>query len=446
MIAIVGGGISGLAAAYELSVRRVPFVLLEASSRLGGLIHTEHIDGYTIEAGADSMLAQKRIALDLCAELGLTPDLINTRRPRRAFVLHRGRLYPLPSPSVWGLPVTRMGLVGFRLLSPLGRARVAMEPFVLRESRNDESIGGFFRRRFGREATERLAQPLLGGIHAGDIDTLSLRAVAPRLAAVEARGSVLRWLRRTAVVDPNGPFRSFTSGMGQLVDAIQQRLPADAVRLNCEVSGITKGWHLETSQGPIDCAAVILAAPAHTAAKLLTWLDRNLAGLCAQTSYVSTATVALAWPRIAIRHRLNGSGFVVTRSSNTTRLTACTWVSSKFEGRAPEGQALLRAYFGGAHDPGAVDLADDELIDVAVRELSTILSITGAPQLTRVYRWREAGAQHDVTQTSRVAAIEQRLAAHPGLFVTGSGFRATGVPDCIADGRRTAIGAAMGQT
>lgn len=444
MIAIVGGGISGLAAAYELSIRKTPFVLLEASSRLGGLIHTQSIGGYTIEAGADSMLAQKRTALDLVGELGLTGELITTRAPRTSYVLHRGRLYPLPSPSVFGVPLKTTGLLRFGLLSPLGRARLALEPLIPRGVSADESIGAFFRRRFGPEAAERLAQPLLGGIHAGDIETLSLRTLAPRLASVEQRGSVLRWLRRTTVIDPHGPFRSFASGMGRLVEAICARLPADAVRLNCTVSSLSSGWLLDTTHGPVECGAVIIAAPAYIAARLLQGVDAEAARLSAQTAYVSTVSLALAWPRESVGHPLNGSGFVVARASNALNLTACTWVSSKFDGRAPAGKVLLRAYMGGAHDPVAVDRSDEDLVGLAVRELSQILSITGSPELARVYRWRDAGAQHDVSQASRVEALQRRLLHHRTLFVTGSGFKAVGVPDCIADGRRTAI-AAMGQ-
>ena len=444
MIAIVGGGISGLAAAYELSIRKAPFVLLEASSRLGGLIHTQSIDGYTIEAGADSMLAQKRTALDLVAELGLAEELITVRQPRTAYVLHQGRLYPLPSPSVFGVPLTTAGLVRFGLLSPLGRARLAMEPLIPRGVFADESIAAFFRRRFGREAVERLAQPLLGGIHAGDIETLSLRTLAPRLASVEQRGSVLRWLRRTTVIDSHGPFRSFASGMGSLVEAIRGRLPAGAVRLDCAVSSVRPGWRLDTSQGSVECDAVVMAAPAYAAARMLRDVDAEAAGLCAQTAYVSTVSLALAWPREAVRHPLNGTGFVVARVSNALHLTACTWVSSKFEGRAPAGKVLLRAYMGGAHDPVAVDRSDDELVGTAVRELSRILSIAGPPELARVYRWRHAGAQHDVGQAARIETLQGRLSHHRVLFVTGSGFKAVGVPDCIADGRRAAI-AAIGQ-
>ena len=445
MIAIVGGGISGLAAAHELAARNQPFVLLEASARLGGLIHTERINGYLIEAGADSMLAQKRAALELCTELGLSPHLIAARSPRTAFVLHRGKLYPLPSPSVFGLPLTRLGLLGYRLLSPLGRIRLAMEPFIPRNPPQNESIGSFYRRRFGRQSATRIAQPLLGTIHAGDIDTLSLKALAPRLASVEGRGSVLRWLRRNAEVDPQGPFRSLALGMGELVETIHRRLPAGSVRLNCEVSSISKGWSLETTQGRIECDAVIIATPAHVAARLLALVAPDVAALCGQTAYVSTVAVTLAWPRAAISHPLNGSGFVVAGASNkATRITACTWSSSKFEGRAPEGHALLRAYIGGALDPDAIDLADDDLIDIAVRDLSKILSITGAPELSRVYRWRQAGAQHDPGQPQRMMSIQRRLLNHDTLFVTGSGFRVTGVPDCISDGRRMAI-AAMGR-
>ena len=444
MIAIVGGGISGLAAAYELSIRRVPFVLFEASSRLGGLIRTESIGGYTIEAGADSMLAQKRTALDLAAELGLSKELITVREPRTSYVLHHGRLYPLPSPSVFGVPLTIGGLVRFRLLSPLGRARIALEPLMWRGGADDESIGSFFRRRFGRQVAERLAQPLLGGIHAGDIETLSVRTLVPRLASVEERGSVLRWWRRTSVIDPRGPFRSFASGMGRLVEALRARLHDDAVRLDCSVSSLAEGWRLETSQGPFDCRGVIIAAPAYMAAQLLERVDAEAAAICAETNYVSTVSLALAWPRDAVRHPLNGTGFVVARASNALHLTACTWVSSKFEGRAPAGKVLLRAYMGGAHDSAAVDKSDTELIDIAVRELSQILSISDPPELVRVYRWRKAGAQHDVGQASRMAALERRLSRHRTVFVTGSGFKTVGVPDCIADGRRTAI-AAMGQ-
>ncbi|MBA3296822.1 MAG: protoporphyrinogen oxidase [Acidobacteria bacterium] len=445
MIAVIGGGIAGLSAAYELAVRGVPFKLFEATRRLGGLIRTEHVDGFTIEAGADSMLAQKRAAIDLCVDLGLEPRLITTQHPRTAFVLHGGRLHPLPSPSVLGLPATWRGLLSFDLLPIAARARLALEPLVPRRGGDAESIGHFFGRRFGQATVDLLAQPLLGGIHSGDVNTLSLRALMPRLAAAEAAGSVLRWVRRVAAAsDPSGAFRSLSAGMGELVDALRQRLPPDSIVLNAPVQAIERGWNVRLPDGDFPCSAVILAAPAHAAARILAQVDPPAAALCARTLYVSTASVVLAWPRAAVRHPLRGSGFVVARAGDAVRMNACTWASSKFEGRAPADVVLLRAFFGGAMDPAAVDLQDDDLIVTAQRELSEVLSIEGAPRLARVYRWRDAGAQHDVEHPARMAGLDRRLALLPGLFVTGSGFRSVGVPDCIADGR--AAGAAAAST
>ena len=442
-VAIVGGGISGLAAAFELSLRGVPFTLFDASDRLGGLIRTEYDGGFTIEAGADSMLAQKRAGLTLCDELGLTPRLISMRTPRTAYVLAGGTLHPLPSPSLLGIPASLRQLMAYDLLSPLGRVRVALEPLVpRRRDREDESIAAFFRRRFGRAAVERLAQPLLGGIHAGDIETLSLPALFPRLAEAERSGrGVLRWVRQTARISGGGAFRSLAAGMGELVESLKGRLDGHDIRLSVPVHGLEKqdgGWQV-TAGGSIGrFAAVVLACPTHAAARLLGPVDPGAADLCAAVPYVSTASVALGYPREAVAHPLDGSGYVVARSSAPGRVTACTWVSSKWEGRAPAGHVLLRAYLGGAHDPAAVDLSDDEMVDVAVRELSAILSISAPPSLARVFRWRAAGAQHEVGHQARVTALEGRLRAHGGLFVAGSGFRSIGVPDCIADGRAVA--------
>lgn len=444
MIAIIGGGISGLSAAYELAARRVPFTLFESSDRAGGLVRTEHVEGFTIEAGADSMLVQKRAGIELCDELGLTPRLISMKEPRTAFVLHHGRLHPLPARSVFGIPARWQDLAGYSLL-PLGaRARLALEPLVrVKGDTADESIAAFFRRRFGHATVDALAQPLLGGIHAGDAESLSLPALFPRLAAAERSDRrVLGWIRQTARArPPGGAFRSLSSGMGELVDAIVRRLPAGALRLNCPVLAIgggDRGWEVRSADGSEAFTEVILASGATAAHDLLGPVDEEAAQLCSEVRYVSTVSVAVGWPREAVSHPLNGSGFVVARASNAVRITACTWVSSKWEGRAPADHVLLRAYLGGAHDADAVNLSDEETIDVAVRELSAILSINGPPRVARVFRWRDAGAQHEIGHLARIRAIEGRLARHGGLFVTGSGFRSIGIPDCIADGRAVA--------
>lgn len=446
MIAIVGGGIAGLAAAYDLAVHGVPFVLFEASERLGGLVHTLRVDGFTIEAGADSMLVQKRAGIELCEELGLGPRLISMQE-REAYVLDRGCLHPLPSGSMFGIPGRWTDLARYSLLPPFARARIALEPFVPpRRSADDESVASFFRRRLGQAAVDRLAAPLLGGIHAGDVERLSLKALFPRLAEAERTGGLLRWVRRRARTE-GGAFRSLASGMGELVEAIARRLPPESVRRRAPVVALgrrDRTWAVTTTEGTSSVDAVILACPAHTARQLLAPIDALAADLCAQTRYVSTASIAVGWPRAAVRHPLRGSGFVVARASTAARITACTWVTSKWPGRAPADCVLLRAYVGGTHDPAAVDLSDADLLEIAVRELSAILSIRGTPVISRIARWRDAGAQHEVGHLARMQQLAARLAGHPGLYVTGSGFRAIGIPDCIADGRTVARTAAHG--
>ena len=443
VIAIVGGGITGLAAAYELTIRKVPFQLFEASPRLGGIIRTEQVDGLTIEAGPDSILAQKPAAVELCEALGLGPRLITSTPPRTAFVLNNGRLSPLPSPSVLGIPTTWRGLVHYDLLSPGARARLALERIVPRGRVEDESVGAFFRRRFGAETVHTIAEPLLGGIHAGDINALSMRSLFPRFVEAEVRvGSVLRAFRDTRS-GGDGQFRSLLGGMEELVYGLEARLPCESIRRNSAIDAISReddGWRVTSAGETLRANALVLACPAHAAADLLRPLDSTAAKLCREVPYVSTVSIATAWLRGAVGHPLNGSGFVVARRSNNLRITACTWVSSKWSGRAPAGMALLRAYVGGSHDPGAVELTDDELVELARRELAPILSLTGRPQLARVYRWRCAGAQHNVGQIARVGEIERRLSGR-GIFVAGSGFRSVGIPDCVADGRAAATAA-----
>jgi protoporphyrinogen/coproporphyrinogen III oxidase len=443
MIIIAGGGITGLSAAYELATRGVPFRLFEASPRLGGLIRTEHADGFVIEAGPDSILAQKPAALELCRAIGLESQLISTTPPRTAFVLARGRLHPLPSPSVLGIPTTWRGVAAYDLLSPAARMRLAIESFVpAHKGPGDEGVASFFRRRFGSATVDLIAEPLLGGIHAGDIEKLSISSLFPRFADAERRrGSVLRAFRGTAPPPADGLFRSLARGMGDLVHALTHRLPAESLHTDAPVQSLTRegdSWRVGAGGATWTARAVLLACPATAAAGLLGPLDARAGELCRQVPYVSTVSVALAWPREAVRHPLQGSGFVVARRANALRITACTWVSSKWAGRAPAGSVLLRAFVGGSHDPDAVDLDDGALIETVTRELSGVLGIEGGPILARVFRWRNAGAQHNVGQIARVAEIEQCLSRYPGLVVAGSGFRSVGIPDCVADGRAAA--------
>ena len=308
-----------------------------------------------------------------------------------------------------------------------------------RSDPEDESVADFYRRHFGPETVGLIAQPLLGGIHAGDVERLSVGAVAPRLVSAARSGSLFTPPASSASAsDGPGIFRALRGGMGELVAAIESRLPAGSVRVltSAKSVSLTDGqWRVVTDDGMLDARAVVVATPAHVAARLLERTDPVMAGLCAEVPYVSTVSIALAWPRASVGHPLAGSGFVVAHQHSQLRISACTWVSSKWEDRAPPGMVLFRAFLGGATDSSVLDETDDALVAIATRDLSSVLGISGPPQLVTVHRWRNAGAQHNVGHAARLDRMIRQLELLPGLFVAGSGFRSIGVPDCIADGR-----------
>jgi len=442
-VLIVGGGIAGLTTAYELTKRGVAFSLLEASPRLGGVILSEQVEGLTIDAGPDALLIQKPDGIALCRELGLGDRLVATKPPRLAYIQRGGRLHPLPAASVLGIP-TRIGpFLRTGLFTWAGKLRMGAELFVpARRDDGDESIGAFMTRRFGTEARDYLAEPLLAGIHAGDVDRLSLGALFPRFVAAEREhGSLIRAFRRhRAAPSSEGAFKSLPGGLSEIVAALVPRLASGSACTDTPVTSIRReadAFAVETPRGVRRARAVVLSAPAHAAASMTGPLDRPLADLCREVPYTSIATVALAFPLSAIRHPLDGSGYVVPRVERSPILAA-TWLSSKWPGRAPEGTALLRTFIGGTRHPDAVDETDDQLVARSLDAIRPVLGITGPPSFARAYRFRRASAQHEVGHLERMKQIEARLATHPGLFVTGSGFRGVGIPDCVADARATA--------
>jgi oxygen-dependent protoporphyrinogen oxidase len=445
-VAIVGGGIAGLAAAYELQQRGIATRVFEAGSRPGGVIASERFDGWVIDAGPDSMLVQKPAAVALCRELGIADRLIHTREPRTAYVLRDGRLHPLVEGSFLGFPLTARGLAGSSLFSLSGKTRMALEAVLpRREGDEDESIGSFVRRRFGEEAVEYLAEPLLAGIHAGDVERLSVRALFPRLIDAERdTGSVLRAFRALRTrPSPTGAFVSLPGGTAELVESLAARLAPHTLAMNTRVVELHRAGtlRLESSGGSFSARAVVLAVPAYITGSLLRGIDTSLAALCDAVPYASTATVALGYQRDQVAHPMVGTGFVVPRVERQA-LLAGTWVSSKWPGRAPEGHVLVRGFLGGGRDPHRLESSDEVLIDTARSELADLLTITGDPIVTRLFRFTKQSPQYEVGHLERVAAIEERLRAIAGVFVTGSGFRAIGIPDCIADGRATAAAAA----
>jgi len=442
-VAIVGGGISGLAAAYELHSLGIPFVLLERAPHCGGVVRTDSVDGYTIDAGPDALLTQKPAAIDLCRELGLA-DGLRPQLNRTTFVVRKGRLRELPEASVMGIPTRWKPFAMTRAFSWRGKLRMAAEVAIRRGNGADESIASFIGRRFGREAVDYLAEPLLAGIHGGDPAKLSMKAAFPRFLELEAaHGSVVAGLRHIRGkarpgAQPPAPFVALPGGMRQLTEALISRLPPQSIRPSADVDGVTAargGFVLRLRSGDrLTAPFALFTTPPSVTGRLLDNIDPTLASLCGLIPSASVVTVALGYRREAVRHPLKGTGFVVPRREQM-RLRAVSWVSSKWAGRAPEGKVLLRAYIGGVADPSAVDESDETLAHTAHRELATLLGITDRPEMIRVYRWRNATPQLEVGHHVLMARVDQRLSAIPSLGISASGFRGTGIADCVADAR-----------
>lgn len=448
-VAIVGGGIAGLSAAYALWNRGVDFRVLEAGSRFGGVIRTESLDGFLLEAGPDSLLAQKPEALTLCRELGLADRLIPTNPKQRAvYVLHRGRLHPLPEGMMLAVP-TRLGsFLGSGLFSWPGKLRMGLDLLLpARRQSGDESIASFLRRRFGQQCVERLGEPLLAGIHAGDPERLSILATFPRFAELEKRHrSLIRgmWAAPRPAPRPGAPataFYSLQGGLEELVAAIEGRLSAECLWRRAAVASLAradKGFRLDLTDGrTVAARAVVMAVPAPKSAPLLRPLLPEVAEALAGIPFATTATVLLGLRRADVRNPLAGYGLVVPAGEGL-RTSAASFFSTKFPGRAPAGHVLLRGFLGGVRDPSILELDDAEIAATFRREMEPVLGLSGEPVLTRVYRWPQGTPQMEVGHGERIAEVERRLAELPGLFLTGAGIRGTGIPDGIADGMAAA--------
>jgi len=454
-VAVIGGGISGLAAAHRLAehsrgaAQPIDVQLFEAAARLGGVIATERSDDFLIEAGPDSFLSEKPAALQLCERLGITEHLIGTRDAfRRTAVVRAGRLHALPDGFLLLAPTRVWPLVTSPLFSWPGKLRMALDLVLPRGGgRGDESLSSFVRRRLGREALERVAQPLVGGIYTADPDCLSLPAAMPRLLEIERaqRSLILGMWRqqRAALAAHNGSgarwslFLSFDTGMQCLVDRLAQALPDGVVRLGQRVRALTRdgnGWHIDAVDR---YDAVIVATPAHATAGLVRSADGELADELAAIPYASSAIVSCAFRREDIPYPLDGFGFVVPHIERRT-LLAGTISSLKFAGRAPAEFALIRAFVGGALRPDLVELDDGALLDRVRRDLTELLGIRVRPTLTRIARWRRAMPQYHLGHLDRVARIERRVAALSGLHVAGNAYTGVGIPDCIRSGEAAA--------
>ncbi len=454
---MVGGGVAGLAAAHravELAReggRALDLRLLEARPRLGGTIRTERVDGFLVEAGPDSFLSEKPWALALCRRLGVEDRLVRTDdRYRRTFVWHAGRLHPLPDGFQLLAPTALLPFVTSPLFSWPGKLRMALDLVLPRGHADDESLGAFVRRRLGREALERVAQPLVAGIYSADPDDLSLAATMPRFLEVERRQRSLilglrQALRGAAQPGTSGArwslFVTFAGGMGELVDLLAARLPAGAARPGHRVTELARAgaaWRLRTAEGPVlEADHVILATEAHAAARLVRHLDPSLAALLGEIVYVSAATVSLGFRRADVSHPLDGFGFVVPRTEGKA-LLAATFSSVKYPGRAPGDHVLLRGFLGGMLGRRLLDEEDDRLVGRVRDELHEALGIRGEPVLVRLSRAPVSMPQYHVGHLARVEAIERAVAGLPGLGLAGSAYRGVGIADCVRSGEAAA--------
>jgi oxygen-dependent protoporphyrinogen oxidase len=455
-VVIIGGGISGLVAAYRVQQSgrdNLRITLLEASDRLGGKIQTDRFDGLTIEGGPDSFLSSKPAALNLCDELGLSERLIGTTESGGGtYILSHGRLEPLPEGITMLVPTRLRPLLRSRLLSQRGKLRMGLDFFIPRQKDDgDESVGHFVRRRLGNEAFERMAQPLLSGIYAGDAEQLSLLATFPRLREVERRyGSLTRGMlaqrRQAKQAAPSGPrrsaFMSLQGGTAELIDALVAALERVELRTSTGASQVKRlddgRFAVKTSAGDrIDADALILATPAYASAELVRPMDPALANMLNRIPYVSTATITLGYRTTDFNQQSAGRGFVIPRVENR-ELTAVTWATNKFAGRAPNNIALVRGFVGRAGREAVVDLPDDELLTLVRRELRDILGITAEPVVARIYRWRRALPQYNLGHLDLLKQIDDRLTALPGIALCGAAYRGVGIPDCIQSGQSAA--------
>ena len=455
---VIGGGITGLTAAYRLqreaASRDIPLdiTLLEATGRVGGVIRTEYRDGFLIEHGPDAFISTKPAAKALCEELGIADEFIGTNpKVRRSFVTRNGALHPVPEGFYMMAPGSLKPFLKTPLFSWRGKLRMAMDLFIPRRERDiDEAVAHFVRRRLGTEAFTRIAQPMIGGIYTSDAENLSLKSTFPRFLEMEkTHGSIIKALRAEkkqaaeTSQDTSGPryslFLSFRSGMQTLVDTLAETV-SSRIKLNARVEHIQQntdgtGWQVSLATGEtLNSELLCIALPAIQTSALIESISNPLAAKLNTIPYASSATVNLAFHRTDITHPLDGMGFVVPATENLS-VIGCSFSSVKFEHRAPEKHVLLRAFVG---EPTS-KRSETELIQLCQTDLTPLLGIKEAPQFATVSKHTQAMAQYQVGHQEVVSDIERLTSKLQGFALAGNGYRGIGIPDCIRSGEAAAI-------
>lgn len=451
-IVIIGGGITGLAAAFYLE-RKIKknglpaeVTLVEASPRLGGKIQTVHKDGYIVEKGPDSFLERKQSAPQLVKDLGLGHLLVNNAIGQ-SYVLVNETLYPIPEGAVMGVPTKVAPFLTTGLFSLQGKLRAGMD-LVLPASKpqDDQSLGEFFRRRVGGEVVENLIEPLLSGIYAGDIDRLSLMSTFPQFYQTEQKyRSLILGMKKSAgnkskqaaPVKKKGQFQTLKTGLQTIVEELEKQLELTKIYKGTKAVGIERGQHysFKLDNGIVLHAdAAVITAP-HKAIAAMFPDEDWIKGMREMVS-TSVANVALGFPEEAVKMEHEGTGFVISRNSDFS-ITACTWTNKKWPHTTPEGKVLLRAYVGKAGDESVVEQSDNEMVRIVLEDLKRIMKIEGEPEMTCITRWNEAMPQYHVGHKERIKKVREGLqTSYPGIFVTGASFEGVGIPDCIDQGKQ----------
>lgn len=444
-VIVIGAGISGLSAAYDLTRAGLDCTILDERPRAGGVIETRTADGCTLDCGPDSFLAAKPAAMALIQELGLAGDVIGSNdHQRTTYIWKRGKLVPLPEGVMMIVPSRAMPMVKTPLLGWSTKIRMGLEYFRRPGASQDRSVAEFVRDHFGQETVDYLAEPLLSGVYGGDPARMSVGAVLPRFLQMEAKyGSLVRGvLAGLGKGGPGGPlFQTLKGGLGTLVDALASRVRLTQGRAEM-IERTAGGFRLRVNGDWLDCGQVILACPAWAAAQLVQSIDTRLSELLEAIDYSSSLTLSLIYRTEDFDGRRAGFGFLVPKIERE-RLAACTFVGTKFSYRVPGDRIALRCFFGGAGDPAILDASDDEVTTTAREELRHILGLTAAPVASVIARWPRSMAQYNLGHLQRVQEIRARVAATPGLHLAGNAYEGIGIPDCIQTGRAAAKAAQL---
>lgn len=459
-IAILGGGIAGLSAAWTLEKARrssapIAYSLYEASGRLGGVIRSEIIDGCVVEGGPDSFLSEKPAAAALCRELGIADQLLPSNdAERKTYILVRNRLIPLPDGLMFMVPTRLIPTILTPLFSWGTKLHMAREfLFPPAPATEDESVAAMTRRHFGRETVDRLVSPLLSGVYGGNADQLSVRAVLPRMVAMEQKyrslSRAMLAARKAApprpqsegkIAGPRSLFTTLRDGMSQMTDGLAAQLPPGFIHLSSPVDSITRqndSWLVETAFGRERYDALILALPAWTAGGLLRPTHHALGEALQGIPYSSSITVTAGYNRADLSTLPLGFGYLVPTSEGR-RMLACTFVHNKFAGRTPADKGVLRCFLGGSGNDALLNQTDAQLTAIVEQELAEVLGLRAKPNFIRIARWRQSMAQYGVGHLDRMQLVREAVATLPGLALAGNAYEGIGVPDCIRTGQQAA--------